>query len=279
MKIIKCSVCGSTHTYIDKTNLGFRPHWRYDSGKPICGKCYSRASWKKRIPVGTVCHPCKSDETTRSKYGEPRWFKNDGAGYLCWSCCTIRNNTGKIFSPERRKNISIGIRRAIAAGAIMGPKVHTMDETVFDTVTEESSYWIGNLMADGNVYTGKTGSPQIALTATARDREHLVKFRKFLNCSNQIHLKITKVNRKVWIQYTLRFSSKRIASALMTYGVTAKKSLKVKATGLENNKHFWRGVIDGDGHFKNRDGRDGDKIIVVGSYSQLRDFENDFFIR
>jgi hypothetical protein len=91
--------------------------------------------------------------------------------YLCWSRYTIRNNTGKIFSSERKKNISIGMREAIAEGAIMRPKVQTMDETVFDTITEESSYWIRNLMTDGNIYTGKTGNPRRALTVAARDLE------------------------------------------------------------------------------------------------------------
>jgi DNA-binding transcriptional regulator WhiA len=68
----------------------------------------------------------------------------------------------------------------------MGPKVYTVNEAVFDTITEESAYWLGFLMADGSINTGKTGNPRIALTLAERDREHLVKFRKFLNCSNQI---------------------------------------------------------------------------------------------
>lgn len=55
--------------------------------------------------------------------------------------------------------------------------MHTMDESVFDAINEQSAYWIGDLMADGNIYTGKTGNPRIALTLAEGDREHLVKLR------------------------------------------------------------------------------------------------------
>jgi hypothetical protein len=269
---IKCSHCGNYHTYNDKTKWGLRPHRRYDSsGSPICGKCYARALWKKKIPVGVSCERCGSHKTTLSKYGEPRWVKN-GGGYLCWSCYTIRNNTGKIFSPERRKNISIGIRRALEAGVTMGQKIHTINETVFDTLTQESAYWIGNLMADGYIHVGKVGNPRIALTLAMEDRDQLVKFRRFLNCSNEIQTKICRTNGKEFIQYTVRFSSKRIANALISFGVTARKSLTARVIGLENNRHFWRGVIDGDGYFKNKDGIDGDRIVVVGSYNLMSQF-------
>ncbi|MGC1932695.1 MAG: hypothetical protein WA667_27290 [Candidatus Nitrosopolaris sp.] len=105
-------------------------------------------------------------------------------------------------------------------------------------------------MADGNIYTDKTGNPRIALTLAAKEGGHLVKFGKFLNCSNQILLKITKVNGKVWNQYTLRFSSKKIADRLIGFGITTRKSLRAEVVGLEDNKHFWRGVVDGDGYIK-----------------------------
>ncbi|MGA9149122.1 MAG: hypothetical protein WBZ36_00985, partial [Candidatus Nitrosopolaris sp.] len=61
-------------------------------------------------------------------------------------------------------NLSNGIRRDLNAGAIMGPKIHTIDETVFDTISEQPAYWIGYLMADVNIYSGKAGNPRIALT-------------------------------------------------------------------------------------------------------------------
>jgi hypothetical protein len=128
-------------------------------------------------------------------------------------------------------------------------------------------------MADGNIHTGKTGNPRISLTLAMEDRGHLIKFKRFLNCSNEIQTKNCKVNEKVWIQYTIRFSSKRIANALMSFGITARKSLTATVTGLENDRHFWRGVLDGDGYIKNRDGIDGDRIVVVGSYNLMKQFK------
>src|SRR5439155_14915114 len=92
--------------------------------------------------------------------------------------------------------------------------------TVFDKITEQPAYWIGNLMADGNIYIGKAGNPRIALTVVQRDREHLVEFGKFLNSTYEILLKNTKVNGKAWTQYTLRVSSKRLAEKLIACGVT-----------------------------------------------------------
>jgi hypothetical protein len=57
------------------------------------------------------------------------------------------------------------------------------------------------------------------------------------------------------------------------FGVIARKSLIAKVIGLENNRHFWRGVVDGDGYINNRNGQDGDKIILTGSYDLLKQFK------
>lgn len=44
-----------------------------------------------------------------------------------------------------------------------------------------------------------------------------------------------------------------------------RKSLIARAIVLEDNRHFWRGVFDGDGYFKNKDGKDANKMILTGS--------------
>jgi hypothetical protein len=272
----RCSICGSSTTYKDKNKWGEYEHWRGSTDQPICGRCYNRANWKKRfVPVDVKCDNCSSTETTNSRYGTPQWIKNrdrDG-GYLCRSCYTIKRNTGQVFSEEKKTNLRMGIRRAVENGVLFGRKLHTVNEAAFNVITEESAYWIGCLMADGNVYTGKTGNARIALTIAKEDYGHLVKFRKFMNSTYDILTKKVKLNNKTIIQYTLRFSSKTIASVLASYGIIPKKSLIAKVTGLENNRHFWRGVVDGDGYINNRNGKDGDKIILTGSYDLLNQFK------
>ena len=61
-------------------------------------------------------------------------------------------------------------------------RLKIFDETVFDEITEESAYWMGFLMADGNIYLPKgKRNPRITLVLSEKDKEHIVKFKFFLN--------------------------------------------------------------------------------------------------
>jgi hypothetical protein len=83
-------------------------------------------------------------------------------------------------------------------------------------LTDQSAYWAGVLMTAENVYTDKSGNPQISLTIASSERGRKL-LRKFLKCSDQIPLKSTKANGRVRSHYTLRFSS-RIAEKLIEIG-------------------------------------------------------------
>jgi len=128
-------------------------------------------------------------------------------------------------------------------------------------------------MSDGNIHSEKTGNPRVSLTLAETDYLHLVEFRKFLKCTNPISPKKVKRRGEIVIQYYLRFSSKRIAKRLFAIGIVPRKSLVARIIGLENNRHFWRGVFEGDGYFKNKDGNDGDKMILTGSNDLCVQFE------
>lgn len=86
-------------------------------------------------------------------------------------------------------------------------------------------------------------------------------------------MKKSRLNGKIIVQYTVRFSSKRDAEALAKFGIVPKKSLTPNIIGLENDRNFWRGVLDGDGWIGVRNGHDGDKIILTGSYPLLCQFK------
>jgi hypothetical protein len=151
----------------------------------------------------------------------------------------------------KRKPISLEAR-ANMSRAHMGKKPSeetrlkmrkcTLNESAFSIVTPDSAYWIGYLIADGNVSI-KKGIPVIALHMQEIDKDHLnIKFRAFVGSSH----KLGKARGNV--SYSISFSSEKMAEDLARYGVVPGKCFIVKVKGgVENNKDLWRGVIDGDG--------------------------------
>lgn len=136
---------------------------------------------------------------------------------------------------------------------------YAIDESVFNVVTEESAYWIGFLMADGCVYKGTVG-----VAIQKKDGKHLEKFRDFLKTNRPIKAKSNNCDFLV-------IRSSLIAESLKVFGVTPKKSATAKVNGLEFNRHFWRGVIDGDGSIF-MDKSKNIRISLVGSLDLINQF-------
>lgn len=127
---------------------------------------------------------------------------------------------------------------------------YTLNETVFDELNEYSEYWLGFLMADGNV---DSTSNAIKIKLKSSDIDHLIKFKTFVNGNH----KIRSDNTEKHFGSVFSFSSKYIKNVLINYGITPRKSkTAVACESLSKSKHFWRGVIDGDGYlgfvFKNK---------------------------
>jgi|GEM_PF-1852272 len=159
-----------------------------------------------------------------------------------------------------------------------------LDESVFDNPSAEGRYWIGYLMADGCVHKDKRhDSWSISLVQTATDSAHVERFREFLGSGATISTRPASQPRMMPGGYVsvskppVHFSvvSKRLAEALIRYGVTPRKSKTAKVIGLESCPHFWRGAIEGDGivTWHKNPSRPLPLIGLYGSLSLVRQFE------
>jgi len=136
-----------------------------------------------------------------------------------------------------------------------GQSKYTLNEVAFKTLTKDSAYWIGFLLADGCIYSsGSSPVPRIQLRLQQKDLGHIMKFKHFLSAGNPIHtvkipphyIKGKYVGAQTIPTFTV--SSVKLANDLAKYGVVPRKTFTAKIyPRLSYNVDFWRGVVDGDG--------------------------------
>lgn len=143
------------------------------------------------------------------------------------------------------------------------PRRHSLNDGAFSIATQQSAYWIGMMMADGSISSKKWS---VSLRLATRDASHVESFRQFLESSHPIQK--TDVNSR------LSISSRRLWESLNAHGVTPRKTHTARATVLQNDRDFWRGVVDGDGSLSwdNRKRRSYPVISLVGSLPLLTQF-------
>ena len=122
-----------------------------------------------------------------------------------------------------------------------------LNEKCFDCMnTEEQFYWLGFLYADGNI--SSTGN-RIEVRLSINDKNHLEKFRKFLQLSTEIRTGICNGNG--FCHLSVR--NKHLWNTLYDLGCVPRKSLILTFPKLsifknrDNVAHFIRGYVDGDG--------------------------------
>ena len=120
---------------------------------------------------------------------------------------------------------------------------HSLNENAFNVLTDESAYWLGFMISDGNVcYPSAGGYPQVSIGLSVKDEVHVKKFRSFLGSSHKIHF--GKKNHSA----NLAVSSQKLADSLAKYNIVPRKSFIATAPdALVDSPGFWRGVVDGDG--------------------------------
>lgn len=127
-----------------------------------------------------------------------------------------------------------------------------LNEYVFDRAesSEVASYFVGLLMADGTIQT-RGGKPTgFKLSLAAEDGEHIAEFRTFLGSGHKILVENNSRKPNSWGKqplHSLSISSSHMAAALSRYGVVPRKSQRCRVAILSQCRHFWRGMVCGDG--------------------------------
>lgn len=128
--------------------------------------------------------------------------------------------------------------------------------TVFSVIdNEEAAYWIGFLAADGSLLKDKPN--KVTLTLARKDREHITKFKAFLGAENPVldyernQSKSSLVKGSGPIS-SLAIDNPQIAADLRSLGFSHDKTYSLKPPSGDQVpkhllKHYWRGMIDGDG--------------------------------
>ncbi len=147
---------------------------------------------------------------------------------------------------------------------------YTMDEGYFARIdTERKAYWLGFIIADGNVHLNR-----LTIGVQVQDIGHLEQFLEDVGSNSPVvRGKTSGYSDKE--QCRVRLNSQQLISDLGKLGVVPRKSGREVAPlgSIPDNlhRHFWRGVVDGDGwvtdpHGTKREGRAlTPKVGLVGS--------------
>jgi hypothetical protein len=136
---------------------------------------------------------------------------------------------------------------------------HTCDYAYFRTIdTEEKAYWLGFLTADGCVTTGN----RVAVHLASVDCVHLFKLKMALHATQVVSENIRSCSFVI--------CSLEMAADLARHGILPNKTFYTKTAQVAPllARHYWRGVLDGDGSFS----RDGSELKLVGDYDVVLGF-------
>lgn len=123
-----------------------------------------------------------------------------------------------------------------------------LNENYFETIdTEEKAYWLGFIAADGCINT-----KALSIALKGQDSTHLQKFLNAIQFKGKIYTYDVKLNDKTFPACSISIQNKKLIDDLGNLGIFPRKSMTyipVFDKVVENlHPHFWRGMIDGDGH-------------------------------
>ena len=130
-------------------------------------------------------------------------------------------------------------------------KVNYVNEDYFNKInTSEKAYFLGFIMADGNMYLRSNNKYQFSIKIKSSDKDILLKFAKAIEFNPE---KITERNEERNGTITrcaeIKIYNQAFCNSLVNLGVVPRKTGKeyMPLIPKELEKDFIRGYIDGDG--------------------------------
>lgn len=162
------------------------------------------------------------------------------------------------------------IRKVLLSNNILSKssKKYNYNDDIFEVIdSEQKSYWLGFLFADGYVRNRKSSS-ELKLKLASKDISHLLKFKKFMSLDDIPVVDYISGNSNC---SSISVNSKKIVDDLIHLGCVNKKSLIIKFPKLEKKlvHHFIRGYFDGDGWISIKRNNTFNFGIASGSYEML----------
>lgn len=163
--------------------------------------------------------------------------------------------------------------------------------------SNEKAYWLGFIAADGCIYERKENA-SVIINLSQKDKEHLEKFKKFMNSNVRIldHIQTDGFSNDSEMSKIV-FNSKEMVQDFIDKGIVPRKSLILDVPKIDSKYYlpFILGYFDGDGSiFKTSQNTYG--INIVGTFEMLvwindlleisyelekrnKDNKNNFYIR
>lgn len=208
--------------------------------------------------------------TTKRKTGRPRVIPQGHddamvADYLAGASTTqAAARFGYSAAACRNALLRAGIK---PKGRSESHRKYNFDTHFFRSIdTEAKAYWLGFVTADGCV---TRNSLQVNLQVS--DDGHLKKFLAAVGSSRPVYYRTSLSGwGKPHTSAGIALTSPDLCEALRQKGVCERKSLKEKPcpdVPLELVRHYWRGVVDGDGGVWKR--HDGHWMLSLAGSAEL----------
>jgi len=148
------------------------------------------------------------------------------------------------------------------------PNKYNFDTNIFKSLTAESSWALGWILADGCIC-----NKRLSIGLSSKDEEVLYKIKEVIKYDGPISRSTIVRNGKEFYGSRLAIHNEDLVNKLIKYNATSNKSLTLEYPELiewKHMRHFIRGFFEGDGSVKYNKKRNCICINFKGTYEFLK---------